>query len=72
MGPLRHLGDPGFLAWSNLRVVLSIGLAAGLLSGLWDALWHGWSGIDVVAMVVTAVWIPVALVAVHLWARRRA
>lgn len=69
-GPLRDVEDPAFLAWPNLRVVVSIGLGVGLLSGAWDAVWHGWSGVDVAAMVVPAVWIPVALVVVHLWARR--
>ncbi|QYG92749.1 hypothetical protein HC251_10125 [Iamia sp. SCSIO 61187] len=72
MGPLRDLDDPAFLRWPNLQMVLAVGLAAGSANGLWDALTHGWAGVNVPWMVGTALWVPLALVGLHLVLRRRA
>lgn len=70
MGPLRELGDPAFLRWSNLRTVVAIGLLAAVLTGLFDAVVHGWGGVSVGKMTFTAVWIPLCFVALHLFLRR--
>jgi len=61
--------DPAFLRWSNLRIVVSIGLIAGLLIALWDALWGGWSAVDLVQVVFVALWIPLVFVGLHLYLR---
>jgi hypothetical protein len=69
VGPLLEFKDPAFLRWSNLRIVVSAGLAIGLLNGLWDALWGGWSHVSVFQVVFTAAWVPLAAVGLHLYLR---
>lgn len=66
---LRQLSDPEFLRWSNLRVVLSIGLLAAVITGLFDALVHGWAGVSLVKLVFVAVWFPLVFVGLHLYFR---
>jgi hypothetical protein len=69
MGPLLELKDPEFLRWSNMRIVVSIGLGSAVLNGLWDAAVHGWGGISVFKVVFIALWFPVVFVGLHLFFR---
>jgi hypothetical protein len=71
VGPLLEFKDPAFLRWSNLRIVVSMGLITGLLIALWDALWGGWSAINVVQVVFVAAWFPLVSIGLHLYLRPR-
>jgi hypothetical protein len=69
IGPILELKDPGFLRWSNLRHVITFGLAVGVLTGLFDAVLGGWDHVSVLQVVFTALWFPLVSVLLHLFFR---
>lgn len=72
MGLVPDVDDPDLLSAVNLRAIVGFGLACGVLSGLTQALLHdGFDHVNLVVVVLFAVWPPVALVVLHLVLRRR-